>query len=124
MFLTDKCDEFYNIKTSALINKLGIVHYSTNSVNKSAHCERLIQTLRRMLGRILTHKPNANFKQIWPSIIKNYNASWHSTIKTAQMPSKTTKWKHSTTNIQDCLAKNPASLNSKWETIAALASSV
>ena len=46
-------------------------------------CERLIQTLRRMLGRAQTQGNTTNFVELWPSLVRNYNASRHSALKMA-----------------------------------------
>lgn len=46
-------------------------------------CERVIQTLRRMLGRAQTQGNTKKFEELWPSLVRNYNASRHSVLKMA-----------------------------------------
>ena len=82
------CDhgkEYYNSNVRQVFNDLNINIYSTNNEPKAAIAERVIRTLKERIEPLLTEQELQNKKKSWlsilPQVVRDYNTSYHSTIK-------------------------------------------
>ena len=66
----------------------GIEHFYTRSESKSALAERAIRTIKNKLYRYFTHKGARRYVDVLPDIVRSYNNTYHSVIKTS--PAKVT----------------------------------
>jgi hypothetical protein len=82
----DQGKEFFNRDCESLFKKLNIKLYYLNSEMKASIVERFNRTLKEKLWRYFTFKSNYRYIDILDDIVKSYNNSYHSTIKTS--PSK------------------------------------
>ncbi len=79
---TDKGGEFYNADMTKLLKKYNIHQYSVYSVNKVAPVERLNQTLKHIMFKILTEKQSHKWIDILDEVVNTYNNNIHSSIYT------------------------------------------
>lgn len=75
----DKGKEFYNKNLKEILDKYNIKIYSTGTANKASIVERFNRTLGNKLKPLLFK--NLKWVDILPKIIKNYNNTYHRTIK-------------------------------------------
>lgn len=80
---TDEGKEFYNKKVQHYLESKGIVLYSVSSREiKAAIAERFIRTLKGRLFRYMTHHNTLKYTDILSRVIRNYNHTFHRTLKT------------------------------------------
>ena len=81
--MVDQGTEFKNHIVQKFCSDKGIdLLFSTNSAtSKSSLAERFILTFRILMARILTQKDTRVWVKFLPSVLKNYNASPHSSLK-------------------------------------------
>ena len=83
VLLTDKGKEFFNSNVRNLLKKHKIKHVtSENEDIKAAIVERFNKTLKTKIYRYLTHTGKKQYLSILPDLLRNYNASYHRSIKT------------------------------------------
>lgn len=75
----DRGKEFYNKDLQAVLKENGIQMYSTGTDNKASIVERFNRTLGEKLKPYLFKKPR--WIDVLPKIIKQYNSTFHRTIK-------------------------------------------
>uniref|UniRef100_A0A8C6PF69 Integrase catalytic domain-containing protein n=1 Tax=Nothobranchius furzeri TaxID=105023 RepID=A0A8C6PF69_NOTFU len=80
---TDSGKEFFNKKFEALMKKHGIVHFATASSVKANVVERFNRTLKGRMWRYFTAKNTHRYIDVIQDLVKGYNHSNHSSIKTA-----------------------------------------
>jgi hypothetical protein len=78
---TDKGKEFCNSTFKELMDRRGILHFTThNEETKAAMVERLNRTLKSRLYRYFTHTKSERYVDILPTIVAAYNSAYHRTI--------------------------------------------
>lgn len=77
---TDKGGEFYNADMTKLLKKFKMSQYSVYSINKVAPVERLNQTLKHIMFKILTEKQSHRWIDILDDVVNTYNNTIHSAI--------------------------------------------
>ena len=77
---TDKGKEFYNREVKTLFEEYDIELFSTNSVYKASHAERMIRTMKTKLWKIFTSNLNLNWTKVLQDVIRSYNNSTHRMI--------------------------------------------
>lgn len=82
-FTTDDGKEFTNRKLQAYLKDENIKHFVTSSSTKCAINERFNRTIGQRISRYLTHNNTKRFVHMLPVFEKQYNASYHRTIKSA-----------------------------------------
>ena len=81
---TDQGREFKNVKFSRFCTEKGIHYFTTTDDSiKCAIAERFIRTLRNRIYRFVYWKNTRRYIDDLQSIVKNYNNSYHRTIKTS-----------------------------------------
>lgn len=78
------CDrEFDNQRFNQLCDRLGITRWYSepHQKNKNAIVERVNRTIAKRLQRWRTYSDSANWPEVLPDIVLNYNTSYHSTIR-------------------------------------------
>lgn len=88
-FWTDRGKEFKNVFFKELLKKYHINHYSTNTRIKTAHCERMIRTLKVSLYKAMEFGGTLNWVPLLPGVVKKINSSVHSRLKI--IPNRITK---------------------------------
>lgn len=79
-FQTDQGLEFFNSDVKTLVRKFNINHYFTYSEKKASICERFNRTLKSKMWRYFSEKGNYKWIDILPTLVNNYNRTFHSTI--------------------------------------------
>ena len=80
---TDEGKEFYNKKVQQFLKSENVTLYSVSSREiKAAIAERFIRTLKGRLFRYMTHHNTMKYMDALPDIIRNYNHTYHRTLKT------------------------------------------
>ena len=79
---TDKGGEFYNNIVDKLLKKNNIHLYSVYGASKVANVERLNQTLKNIMFKILTARQSHNWISILDDVLLTYNNAIHSGIGT------------------------------------------
>jgi len=77
----DKGSEFYNKIFEALMTKNKIHMYSSNSDHKAAVVERFNRTLKQRMTKLFEVNQNFRYIDDLQKLVKNYNTTYHSTIK-------------------------------------------
>lgn len=77
---SDAGKEFYNSKFMSLMKKYRINHYSTYSNTKASIVERFNRTLKTKMWKAFSLRGNYKFLDILPTLVKEYNSSFHKTI--------------------------------------------
>ena len=88
---TDKGKEYYNKYLKELLKKDNITLYSTENEEKSSVCERWNRTIKTKMWKQFTVQGNTAYLDILPKILKQYNNTKHSSIKTAPAQASTKK---------------------------------
>ena len=81
--ITDMGTEYYNSKMAALFDRFGIKHYSIRGRHKACVAERFIRTLKSRLEKYFWHKKTRKWIDVLDNFIKNYNQTYHRSIKMA-----------------------------------------
>ena len=80
---TDQGKEFFNKTFQNLMKQHNINHYHTFSNKKATIVERFNRTLKSRMWKKFTELNSQNWLDILDDLIKEYNASYHTTIKRA-----------------------------------------
>lgn len=83
LFQTDDGKEFVNSKLHSYFNTLHINHFVTSSSTKCCINERFNRTLGQRVARYLTHVKSKRFMHKLKDFERQYNGSYHSSIKCA-----------------------------------------
>jgi len=79
---TDKGGEFMGAKMQSFFKQNGIKQYVTQNEDiKAAVVERFNRTLKGLMYRWFTYKNTRRYVEVLPKLLKNYNNTWHSSIK-------------------------------------------
>ena len=78
---SDKGKEFYSKDFQNLVKEYNINHYSTNSEIKAAFIERFNRTLKEKMWKEFSKRGSYKWIDILEDLIKEYNNSYHTTIK-------------------------------------------
>jgi transposase InsO family protein len=102
---TDKGTEFLNSTFQKLLSDNNIKHYtSENDDIKCAIIERLHRSLLAKLYRYFTHKNTSRYVDILQDLMRSYNETYHSSIKTAPILVD----EHNESDVRDALySKKP-----------------
>ena len=82
-FQTDDGKEFYNKTFQDLMKQKGIHHFSTRGDTKASVVERFKRTSKERLYRYFTVQNTLNFVPVLQDLVKEYNRSYHRSIKMA-----------------------------------------
>lgn len=82
---TDAGKEFFNKRFKALMEKHGIIHFSTASDLKASVVERFNRTLKSRMWRYFTANNTMRYQDVLQDLVKSYNHSYHSSIKMTPM---------------------------------------
>lgn len=80
---SDGGGEFFNSDFKKVMEKWNINHYRTFSNVKAAVVERVNRTLKNKMWKRFSLQGNYKWLDLLPAIVKEYNASFHRTIKMA-----------------------------------------
>jgi len=78
---TDKGLEFINKPTQELFKKHEIHWFATENETKAQVVERFNRTLKSKMWKYFTQNKTMKWTDILPNLIKNYNSSYHRSIK-------------------------------------------
>ena len=78
---SDRVSEFYNSIFQNFLKSKNIQHYSRYTDKGTSIAERVIRTVRNLLKKPVFEKGNADWLSELPSIIKQYNNTFHHSIK-------------------------------------------
>eukprot|EP00732_Lithocolla_globosa_P002486 Lithocolla_globosa_v1_NODE_1648_length_2420_cov_156.284144.p1 type:complete len:277 gc:universal NODE_1648_length_2420_cov_156.284144:1493-663(-) len=78
---TDDGSEFFNKDIKALFDKYNIHLFSTNSELKATIVERFNRTLKEKMFKYFELTQSFRYLDALPTLLKNYNNSYHSSIK-------------------------------------------
>ena len=103
----DKGKEFYNKDVKGLIEL-----YSTENEEKSSVVERWIRTMKEKMWKYFTDNNTNVYIDILPDLVKDYNYTKHSSIKTipveaSEKKNELTVWRNLHPNRLDILEINP-----------------
>ena len=79
----DEGNEFKNQQVTKLFEKYNIYSYSILTDKKAGAVERLNRTIKSMIWKYFTKTNKERWIDVLPDIIKNYNNTYHTTIKMA-----------------------------------------
>ena len=77
----DKGKEFYNKHLKGLLEKNGILMYSTENEEKSSVVERWNRTIKSKMWKQFTIQGNTQYLDMLPKLVKQYNNTKHSSTK-------------------------------------------
>ena len=100
----DQGSEFYNSFFKKWLKNNDIVMYSTYNEGKSVVAERFIRTLKNKSNKHMTAVSKSVYYVVLDDIVKNYNNTWHSTIK---MKPKDVKDNNITKYVEEFNKKDP-----------------
>lgn len=80
---TDQGKEFYNFNFKNLMTELNINHYHTHSNMKASIVERFNRTLKNKMWKKFSLQGNYKWINILDELIKDYNNSYHRSIRMA-----------------------------------------
>ena len=99
---SDRGSEFYNSIFQNFLKSKNIQHYSRYTDKGPSIAERVIRTVRNLLKKPVFEKGNADWVSELPSVIKQYNNTFHHSIKmTPIQASKKSNEKLVYSNLQD-----------------------
>ena len=78
---SDKGSEFYNSIFQSFLKSKNIQHYSRFTDKGPSIAERVIKTVRNLLKKPVFEKGRADWLSELPSVIKQYNNTFHHSIK-------------------------------------------
>ena len=78
---TDRGTEFTNKTAQALFKKLGIHFFTSENAPKAQIAERLNRSLKDRMYRYFTAQDTVKWIDVLPKLLKNYNSSFHRSIK-------------------------------------------
>ena len=96
-FWTDKGKEFYNNEMTKYLKTIGVRQYSVYGESKVANVERLNQTLKNIMFKLLTKTQTHRWIDVLQKVMDTYNSKRHSVIKM----SPNEAWKHPNEIIDD-----------------------
>lgn len=79
---TDEGKEFLNKHFQTLLKEKEIKFFTTHNETKASVVERFNRTLKTKMWRYFTWKNTLNYLAVLPKLLKNYNSSFHRSIKT------------------------------------------
>ena len=82
---TDKGKEFYNKNVNQLLAKKNIKLYSTENEEKSSVAERFNRTIKQQMWKMFSANNNTIYFDKIDKLLKNYNHSWHRSVKMAPL---------------------------------------
>ena len=80
---TDRGKEFYNKNVNQLLAKKNIKLYSTENEKKSSIAERFNRTIKQQMWKMFSANNNTIYFDKIDELLKNYNNSWHRSVKMA-----------------------------------------
>jgi len=78
---TDGGSEFTNKQVQDLFRELDIYHYVTQSEHHAYFAERVIRTLRTIMGRYRVYRNTHKWVDVLQELTRNYNATYHNSIR-------------------------------------------
>ena len=91
---TDKGKEFYNKNVNQLLSKKNIKLYSTENEEKSSLAERFNRTIKQKMWKMFSANNNTIYFDKIDELLKNYNSSWHRSVKMTPIAASDIKNKH------------------------------
>lgn len=88
---TDRGSEFRSSIVQSYLHSIGVEHFFTTNEVKENFCERVIQTLKKRLERIINKKQNPQWEKHLQAVTFSYNKSRHRIIKMSPMVARETK---------------------------------
>ena len=82
---TDKGKEFYNKNVNQLLSRKNIKLYSTENEEKSSIAERFNRTIKQQMWKMFSANNNTIYFDKIGELLKNYNNSWHRSVKMAPL---------------------------------------
>ena len=82
---TDRGKEFYNKNVNQLLAKKNIKLYSTENEEKSSIAERFNRTIKQQMWKMFSANNNTIYFDKIDELLKNYNNSWHRSVKMAPL---------------------------------------
>ena len=82
---TDKGKEFYNKNVNQLLSKKNIKLYSTENEEKSSIAERFNRTIKQNMWKMFSANNNTIYYDKIGELLKNYNNSWHRSVRMAPL---------------------------------------
>ena len=91
---TDKGKEFYNKNVNQLLSRKNIKLYSTENEEKSSIAERFNRTIKQRMWKMFSANNNTIYIDKIGELLKNYNSSWHRSVKMLPLEASDIKTKH------------------------------
>ena len=82
---TDRGKEFYNKNVNQLLSRKNIKLYSTENEEKSSVAERFNRTIKQQMWKMFSANNNTIYFDKIGELLKNYNSSWHRSVKMAPL---------------------------------------
>jgi len=82
---TDAGTEFVNKQVQKFLKNENVEFFTTNSEMKASVVERFNRTLKEKMWKYFTYKNTYRYLDVLPELLKNYNTSYHRTIKMAPL---------------------------------------
>ena len=99
--LVDKGSKFYNRSMKSWLEKNDIEMYSAHNEGKSVIAERFIRTLKNKIYKYMTSISKNVYIDKLADIVKNYNNTYHGTIKVKPVDVKSSTYINSSKEIND-----------------------
>ena len=94
MLWTDKGKEFYNKNVNQLLSRKNIKLYSTENEEKSSIAERFNRTIKQRMWKMFSANNNTIYIDKIGELLKNYNSSWHRSVRMSPISASDIKNKH------------------------------
>ena len=91
---TDKGKEFYNKNVNQLLSRKNIKLYSTENEEKSSVAERFNRTIKQRMWKMFSVNNNTIYYDKIDELLKNYNNSFHRSVRMAPLDASDIKNKH------------------------------
>ena len=99
--LVDKGSKFYNRSMKSWLEKNDLEMYSAHNEGKSVIAERFIRTLKNKIYKYMTSISKNVYIDKLADIVKNYNNTYHGTIKVKPVDVKSSTYINSSKEIND-----------------------